>query len=617
MDDLNWTEPKPVNTRFGRKLLRKANPNEYFWDSWRENKKRLKEEGYSVTKNEKGEWEVLHWSDPENKDEIIESSKSEGSNFYVPAPEGLSYFPYQRAGVEFIVGRKKTLLADEAGTGKTIMVSGAINWWNQNNQELKNILIVCPNSLKYNWKKELEKWLVNDYKIGVVERQDYPEDYNILIINYDVVSKHEEKLKAHEWDLFVADESHYIKNIKAKRTQAILGKGKKRKGIDADKSIFLTGTPITNKPSDLFSSLNYLDPENWSSWWRFVFKYEGAYEGPFGLEFSGPQNLEQLQDILRSTIMIRRLKKDVLEELPDKFRKIIPLHPDKSVKDLLEAEKEYLYIKSLSEDVQLSDGVEDESLGRLVQLRKEIAFKKLPVVKELMNDVLDGGEKVIVFAHHKDVVKELYEEYKDMAVYITGDVKSEARQEAVDKFQNDDLTRVFIGNIKAAGVGLTLTASSNVIFSEISWVPSDLSQAEDRSLRIGQSNNVLVQYPLYEDSVDMNMIRAVMAKQDTSDRALDVDYDLGKIIVADYEKSGNKKEQPTRTYTDEEKAELHKKIKLLASFDSDRAQSSNGVGFSKVDTNIGHSLAESLFLSDRQAAVAEKLVKKYHRQLGD
>jgi len=972
MDEMNWTQPVPVQTRYGAKQLQKATPTESFWQEWRYNKAQLKKDGYSLTKNEYGQWEVLYWGDPEDKEEILEASASKGSNFYVPAPDGLSYFPYQRAGVEFITQRDNTLLADAMGVGKglvlgtkvytptglteietisvgdkvigsngkatvvtgvypqpvqdvfrvtfndgfsvdvdeshlwyvesphvkrnkssnghvlstkqlldtegfverkgmghnknktykvstyykkkngnnswcipivepiqfenqpvsvepylmglilgdgsidikgrislfahqndakdilgdnykidsrglaykylnnykeqlkqmklngsrswnkhipneykynsvevrlavlqglmdtdgtpsghsteysttskqlcddvveivqslggiarvrqrtpkytykgmrkkgrlsyrvniklpsnmnpfrlerkakkyivptkyqpnryivniqklpeqqkticisvdaedklyvaehaivthnTIQVIGAINWWNQNNHLMKKVLIVCPNSLKYNWKNELEKWLTKDYNIGVVERKDFPEEYDILIINYDVVSKHEEKLKSHKWDLFVADESHYVKNSKAKRTKSLLGKGKS-KGIEAHKSVFMTGTPITNKPSDLFSALHYLDPERWRSWWKFVFTYEGAYEGPFGLEFSGPQNLEQLQDTLRSTIMIRRLKEDVLKDLPEKSRKIIPLHADSATRKLINEEHEALYIKSLADNIDLSESVDDESLGRLAQLRKEIAFKKLPTVKELINDVLDNGEKVIVFAHHKDIVKELYKEYEDSAVYVTGDVKSEARQEAVDKFQNDDSIRVFIGNIKAAGVGITLTASSNVVFAEISWVPSDLTQAEDRSLRIGQKNNVLVQYPLYEDSVDMNMIRAVMSKQNASDRALDLEYNLEDYVVRP-EKIAPSKKKASKTYTDEEKAGLHKKLRVLASYDTDRAQTSNGLGFSKTDTNIGHSLAESLFLSDRQAEIAEGLVKKYRRQLGE
>lgn len=615
MDEMNWTQPVPVQTRYGAKQLQKATPTESFWQEWRYNKAQLKEDGYAVTKNEDGQWEVLYWSDPEDKEETLEASASKGSNFYVPAPDGLSYFPYQRAGVEFITQRNNTLLADAMGVGKTIQVIGAINWWNQNNHLMKKVLIVCPNSLKYNWKNELEKWLTKDYNIGVVERKDFPEEYDILIINYDVVSKHEEKLKAHKWDLFVADESHYVKNSKAKRTKSLLGKGKS-KGIEAHKSIFMTGTPITNKPSDLFSALHYLDPDRWRSWWKFVFTYEGAYEGPFGLEFAGPQNLEQLQDTLRSTIMIRRLKEDVLKELPEKSRKIIPLYADSATRKLINEEHEALYIKSLADNIDLSESVEDEGLGRLAQLRKEIAFKKLPTVKELINDVLDNGEKVIVFAHHKDIVKELYKEYEDITVYVTGDVKSEARQEAVDKFQNDDSTRVFIGNIKAAGVGITLTASSNVVFAEISWVPSDLTQAEDRSLRIGQQNNVTVQYPLYEDSVDMNMIKAVMKKQNASDRALDLEYNLEDYVVPP-EKIAPSKKKASKTYTDEEKADLHKKLRVLASYDTDRAQTSNGLGFSKTDTNIGHSLAESLFLSDRQAEIAEGLVKKYRRQLGE
>lgn len=499
--DLNWSEPKIVMTKFGERSLRTASPNQSFWELWNSKKNELKRDGFSLTKEPSG-WVVLHWAKLENeekKKEIKELSRASHLDIDLPVPEGLGYLDYQKAGIHFSKD-KNTLIADEMGLGKTIQAIGVLNL----HPEYENILVICPASLRLNWKREIEKWTVNDYTIGVVNRDDYPENTDILIINYDVVQKHREKLMEREWDLLIIDEAHYLKNPKAARTQAILGKGKKIPGINAKHRIFLTGTPILNRPVELFPIISSLDPERWNSFFSYAKRYCAAAGNGWGWDFSGASNLEELQDRLRSTIMIRRLKMDVLTELPSKRRQVIELPADARIKKLLKQEttvwdskrevienlRVALELSKVSDNVEdyrnamanLREGIEAH-FTEMAKLRQEIAILKVPYVVE---HVKNATGKVVIFAHHKEVVKELKKELGDEAVVLVGDTKIEDRQAAVDAFQNDPKILYFIGSIKAAGVGITLTAASHVVFAELDWVPGNISQAEDRCVLEGQ-----------------------------------------------------------------------------------------------------------------------------------
>lgn len=629
--DLEWSQPRLVMTKYGERSVKNASPTPSFWEAWNSKKDELKQSGISLSKNKDGEWQVALWKkvDEEAKKENLELSRATDLEVNIPAPEGLDYMPFQKAGIYFSQN-KNSLIADEMGLGKTIQAIGVINL----HPEYRNILVICPASLRLNWQRELQKWLINDYTIGVVNRSEYPENSSIVIINYDVVQKHKEILDSVDWDLMVVDEAHYLKNYKAQRTKAVLGK----KGIQAKHKLFLTGTPILNRPIELFPIINSLDPDRWPNFFSYAKRYCGAHFNGFGMDFSGDSNLEELQERLRSTIMIRRLKMDVLTELPPKRRQVIEIPATAELRRLINQEKKTWeekdeVIENLRVAVamaKVSDSVEDYRAAmrnlqegvsarftEMAKLRQQIAVMKVPYVVE---HIRNASDKVVVFAHHKAVVAEFKKELGEEAVVLVGDTKMADRQVAVDSFQNDPKIKYFIGSIQAAGVGITLTSSSHVVFAELDWVPGNMSQAEDRCHRIGQQESVLVQHIVMEGSIDATMAQALIDKQEIIDRALD--REVEEAVYPEFETSVKipsfeKVAKEAKKYTKEEKLELLDKLRVIAGYDEDRAAVRNDIGFNRFDGKLGHSLSEQEYLTDKQAYLAEKLVTKYRRQLED
>jgi SWI/SNF-related matrix-associated actin-dependent regulator 1 of chromatin subfamily A len=459
------------------------------------------------------------------------------SDIVIPAPDGLDYLPFQRAGIEFCISRQNVLLADSMGLGKTVQAIGLINKL----YAINRVLVLCPASLRLNWKKELEKWLVRKRKILVLNANRFlnPSEWDIIITNYDIVHKHFEKLRRGNWDLLICDEAHYLKNKKARRTKYVFGGGDIKEGIRAKRKLFLTGTPIENNPGELWPLLNALRPDLFSNWWTFVQRYCGAYRDRFNqIKLGKPTNLDELHDQLRTHVMVRRLKEQVLTELPPKIRQVIEL-PANGASSVVAAEntawQTYEHLKGelasavaeaeASEDPEVfSDRIkqlryeERVAFGEIARRRKETAIAKIPYVLAHLDNV---SEKVVVFAHHKDVIAAIAEKMGKKAVKLDGGTAKTARQEAVDRFQSDPDIKCFIGSLTAAGVGITLTAASHVVFAELDWVPGKVAQAEDRCHRISQKNSVLIQHLVFEDSLDCKMAKTIVEKQEMIDQALD------------------------------------------------------------------------------------------------
>ena len=558
----------------------------------------------------------------ENKKTILEKSMSAVANIDIPAPAGLNYLPFQKAGIDFINHQKNVLVADEMGLGKTIQAIGYINL----NSNIKTVLIICPASLKINWKQELEKWLVRPYKINILNGKDLAD---ITIINYESVKKYFNLLTSQIWDLLVLDESHYIKNYKAQRTKYITGffesNGDKKswiKGLKdyANQKILLTGTPIMNRPEELITQLKVLNHELAKNPFKFMEKYveKNAWGGVIG-----SRNLEELQYKLRTTCMIRREKKDVLTELPDKLRQIITLP-----KEILKNDNKTKEIVSyLSENWDVATGKLKSSkipFDEIAKIRHEQAIKKIPYLIEHIENVLEDEDKVVVFAHHHDVINAIYEKFKDISVIATGEQSLKERNEAVDKFQNDPNIKLFIGSTEAMGVGITLTVSQTVIFAELEWRPGDLFQAEDRLHRIGQKNTVLVQYLVIDESIDSFMIHKILDKIETieevtnkekvekqdekTDRLLEEFKEINNIE--------NAKPEELKTYVSDENAKpVLEALQILANNDNDYARENNGVGFNGRDTTFGHIFANLTKLTEKQYEIARKILIKYHNQI--
>ena len=419
----------------------------------------------------------------------------------VPCPVGLEYLPYQLEGIEFARGRNAVLFGDEPGLGKTIQ---AIGWLNCH-PRTETLLVVCPASLKINWRRELDKWLISPC-------------VDVTIINYDVLHKLD---MTRHWDVCIIDEAHAVKNRKAKRTVLC-------KQIQADVKLALTGTPILNKPVELWSILNWLAPEIWpkSSFMRYAYRYCGAYQGKWGMVMDGATHLDELRMHL-SYLMTRHLKADVLKQLPPKRRQIIEISKDGLSADLRARLAEATRGIARIEDTYKDDaGALKSALSvawqDMAALRHEVGLAKVDACLDLIHDAIESSGKVIVFAHHHDVIAALNDALVDyMPAVIHGDIPVPARQDAVDRFQTDDECKVFIGQIQAAGVGLTLTASSHVIFVELDWTPGIVSQAEDRAHRIGQKDSVLIQHVVMEGGFDARMVKALVRKQTVIEKALD------------------------------------------------------------------------------------------------
>lgn len=575
-----------------------------------------------------------------NHVESVAASRANDWEGEIPCPEGLAYLPYQKAGIAYAMARTNALIADEMGLGKTIQAIGAVNA----DASIKSVLVVCPASLKLNWQREFMRWQTRGMTVGIANGALPSTD--VVIINYDIIKKHISAIHARTWDMMILDESHYLKNSKAQRTNLVLGKWdrdpeKVIPAIQARRRIALTGTPILNRPIEAWPIVHALAPAEFGNWRTYVTRYCAGYQADHGWDVSGASHLDELQDKLRATIMVRRLKKDVLTELPAKRRQVIELPANgaagavQAEADAYAAQQERLAALRAAVELAKADGDDDyagavarlqqgtmAAFTELAKLRHTTAMAKVPHVIEHIRDTLDGGDsKLIVFAHHKDVIAALAAEFPG-CVQITGDTPMQARQDAVDRFQTDPTCRLFLGNIQAAGVGLTLTASSHVIMAELDWVPGNVSQAEDRAHRIGQLNSVLVQHLVLEGSLDANMARKLVAKQEIIDRALD--RERGEIAaepivigeqMATASTSRAKIAEVAASLTPEQIVEIHGQLRALAAM-CDGARRIDGAGFSKIDLQIGHSLANAPSLTPKQAALGAKLTHKYRRQLG-
>lgn len=510
------------------------------------------------------------------------------------------------------------------------------------------VLVVCPATLKSNWQIEARKWLKGngrEWKIAVGSTQSLPlpeHGFNFVIVNYEVVSKHWKGLSEIEWDLLAVDEVHKCKSPKAIRTCAIMGgvKGKtKYPGINARFKIGMTGTPIVNRPSELFGIVSWLDPDWKPKYWYFMKRYCNMQRTRFGLDNNGANldRLPELQKKLRETILIRRLKADVLTELPPKMRQVIELPVTKELQTYLDNETRVrVQNQELREELQarkelakvsgdqdsfrdavkaLKDAVMVD-FSEMARVRHDTAVAKIPYVVEHIKGIIDDGKKVGVYAHHHDVINGIAKAFPLESVSLTGETKQEDRQLAVDRFQSDPNCKIFIGSIQAAGVGITLTAASHAVFAELDWVPGNVTQAEDRHHRIGQRDSVLVQHLVLEGSLDAHMARMIVEKQSVADAALDKEYAEEEVAPVERHVTTTRKEidKESKEMSRETIEKIHLGLKMLAGM-CDGARRLDGAGFSRIDTRIGHSLAEFPILSPAQAVLGKKLINKYKRQI--
>lgn len=435
---------------------------------------------------------------------------------------------HQKVAIESLLANDRFILADDMGVGKTTSATIA-----SLESGAKKILIICPASLKINWKRELETY--TNRRILLVEGGKWGSTFDYYIINYDILKNYysldeEDKknsiLYNEKFDLAIIDEAHNISNTTAQRTKLvndILS--------NIPKVWLLTGTPMTSRPINYFNLLEIVESSVALNWQHYVKRYCKGYRFKVDERYvwntSGASNLDELRERTKN-VVLRRLKTEILD-LPDKI--ITPVYLELEQLSFYKSEIEN-FIK-ISNDEKAKDSI-SVSLNRLMKLRQIISYEKIPYTCELIDKFLEQGKKVIVFTNFTSTLDTLHEKYKKISVVLDGRMNKDKRQHSVDKFQNDDKIKIFFGNIIAAGVGITLTAAEGVIMNDLSFVPAQHLQAEDRAMRIGQKNSVLVYYPIFENTIEMIIYNILQRKKNIIDQVMgDGEYSesLGKELL--------------------------------------------------------------------------------------
>jgi len=451
----------------------------------------------------------------------VEGSKALDADINLRPGFGLELLPFQRAGVRYMVSARNCIMADQMGTGKTIQSLAAVH-------QLLGfpLIVVCPASLKINWAREAERALP-DRTISVWSTTKPCPETEIVIINYDILGKKLQDLINLNARAIIFDESHYLKNHKAKRTQDARTLARKIKYRFA-----LSGTPVLSRPIELVSQLMIVDRlEHLGGFDEFVNTHCKIKLGKDKFIYTGARHLEKLNEDLRSCCYVRRTKEEVLKDLPPKRMSVVPIE----VKEDKYQQLEENFLFQL-DDIESRDITSREkfslSLTEISALKQETLKLKLPLVYEWIDSVLDTGEKLLVFIWHKLGAEALGVKYR--APVINGDTPMDARQEYVDRFQNDPECNLLVLSIKAAGVGLNLTAASNVAFLELGWTPADHEQAEDRAHRIGQVNPVNIWYLLGVNTVDEEIWGVLQKKKKIVDKTTDggLKATVNKVIEA-------------------------------------------------------------------------------------
>ena len=431
----------------------------------------------------------------------------------VPGLKGKLY-PFQEFGVGYIEAKRgRALIADEMGLGKTIQALA----WLQLHPELRPVVIVVPASLKLNWEKEIMDWMTKAGTIKILSGTTPTRlTKDIIIINYDIIFAWVNEIKRLRPQVLILDEVHYTKNNQAKRTKAV-----KRLGKFIPHVIGLSGTPIVNRPIEIYNAVNIIDRTIFPSQWDYTEKYCARKYNGFGWDVSGASNTEELNYKLTNTIMLRRLKKDVLPDLPDKVHSYIPIELD-NVEEYNFAENNFIsFVKQYKGKEAAIRASNAQALAEIEGLKQLAVKGKLKQCINWIRDFLESDEKLVVFATHKFVIEALMKAFPKIAVKVDGSVTGKNRQLAVDSFQKLSTVRLFVGNIKAAGVGITLTAASNVAFIELPWTNGDLSQACDRVHRIGTKFTVNIYYLLAANTIEERIAKLIDKKSKIVDSVLD------------------------------------------------------------------------------------------------
>ena len=463
----------------------------------------------------------------ETRNKLIEDSRLTDADLDVA---GLPLLPYQRAGVKYASTAKRCFIADDMGLGKTLQAIATLEYVGDSYPAV----VVCPPTLVLNWKKEYEKWLPHRKVSTVKNRSEFPEDgYDVLVVGYSNINAWINRLQKHR--SYVFDESHYCKSPDAQRTKAAV---KMARSAPKDGLVLcLTGTPVTNRPAEYAPQLDMLGKlSDFGGKWGFYRRYCNAFRDRFGQwNISGNSNLDELNDRLRGNCYIRRTKDQVLEELPPVRHNVVIVEgSDSGLKEYRKAEKDIInYLMDRAREIARELGEppnsaavrakmraeRNEHLVRIGVLRKLAAKAKMNAVHEWIDSRIETGNKVVVAAHHREIVDELAAKYGNLKIQGGMDVADIELNKQT--FQEKDVAdaSVMVLSIQAAKTGHTLTASQDVLFVELPWTPSDVDQTYSRCHRLGQKGSVTATYMLCQGTIDEKIYGVIEEKRNVVNAA--------------------------------------------------------------------------------------------------
>ena len=442
--------------------------------------------------------------------------------------------PYQKAGVAYASQAKRCFIADEMGLGKTLQAIATLE-----SVDSYPAVIMCPPNLVLNWKNEYKKWLpkrkVTVVTAGKGMKEDFPADgtYDVLVVGYSNITHWESRLKGAR--AYVLDESHYCKTLTAKRTKSakkIVASAKPNAVV-----LLLTGTPVTNRPAEYVAQLDILGKiKDFGGTWGFYRRYCAAFQDKWGQwHLDGASNLEELNEKLRSVCYIRRTKSQVLTELPPIFHQelLVPgasapmLEYKKAEADIVEflverAKQIALELGQSPHSAAVRARMKAESAQNLIRLsvlRRLAAKAKMETINEWVEQRTADGSKVVIAAHHRDVVDELANRFGGLK--IQGGMSVEDVEIAKKKFQEESSATVMVLSIQAAKTGHTLTASQEILFVELPWTPADIDQTYSRLHRMGQRGSVTATYALCAGTIDEEIYALIASKRHVVNSAVD------------------------------------------------------------------------------------------------
>jgi SWI/SNF-related matrix-associated actin-dependent regulator of chromatin subfamily A-like protein 1 len=425
--------------------------------------------------------------------------------------------PFQRAGVAYVLQARRTFLADEQGLGKTVEALAALEA-----DDAFPAVVVCPASLKLNWKRETERWLPHRSLTVVSGTSVTSAEADITVINYEIVHAHRVRLALRKPRALVLDESHYVKNPRAKRSQAVR---RLAEALPADAlRLALTGTPVMNHPDELISQLRILGRlSEFGSGARFSRRFQGA-----GAE-------ERIHWHLRRTCFVRRLKADVLPQLPAKRQVVLPVALDNEREYRLAQDDVIAWLREQPLDLgeveaKVAAALRAERLAQLNALKRLAARGKAGAALAWIDDFLASDEPLVVFAGNREVQEMVLGRFPE-ALHVIGRDSLDAREAAVREFQAPDGPQLIVCATRVAGQGITLTRASNVAFLDLEWTPAMHDQAEDRLHRIGQHDAVTAWYLLAADTIDETMIELISRKRGIVGAVTDGRRDESEALV--------------------------------------------------------------------------------------